>query len=297
MSIIIHHKSKVNTSDLLAKYSALIIPKVQKKGSKALPPVLDVAFATLDKKMIGLALATVNEVKKRGKLISLFVAPNYRTKGIAQKLLKEVEVLLSTRRLSEIKTNYRAHWKSTPQVSHILAKAGWSLPDVEFIMVDGLAANVLQLFKANEAPYPEGYKSIPWSELNREDIQQLRKQTKNQDVPSDQNPFIAESSINKDVSLILKFENNVIGWVISHQLSKETNEFTSYYIADKHRSFRLAHKLMRETIFRQHEMTDLKRFIIVAKKSNALMSNFLLRHAEKTGVKLIQTLYSKKQLY
>ncbi|GLR16691.1 GNAT family N-acetyltransferase [Portibacter lacus] len=293
MKIVIHKKAKVNTSELLEKFSPFIIPSVQKKGAKSLPAKLDIAFATIDNKMIGLAILMANEHRTIGKLTSLVVSPDYRGKGVAQNLLAALTDLSKENGIKEIKTNYRSHWKYSPQISHLLQKANWSTPTVEFVIVDGLAANVLQLFKTDESPYPDGFTTVPWSDLSEDDLFQLKEKVSIENIPSDQNPFIAEKSINEKTSLILKFEGEIIGWVISHILSSETNEFTAYYINEKHRSFRLAHKLMRETIFRQHELTNLKKFIIVAKKSNNLMSSFLLRHAEKTEVKLIQTLYSQ----
>ena len=87
MKIVIHKKAKVNTSELLEKFSPFIIPSVQKKGAKSLPAKLDIAFATFDNKMIGLAILMANEHRTIGKLTSLVVSPEYRGKGVAQNLL------------------------------------------------------------------------------------------------------------------------------------------------------------------------------------------------------------------
>jgi hypothetical protein len=90
-------------------------------------------------------------------------------------------------------------------------------------------------------------------------------------------------------------DDTVVGWVMSHQIAPTLNEFTSLFIDKEVRTYKLAHLLMRETIHLQHDH-GIPEFMITAQRSNSLMSRFLIRHADETGVFFTKTYRSRKEL-
>jgi GNAT superfamily N-acetyltransferase len=253
-------------------------------------------IATSDKTPVGLILSTFGRTKAEARIHSYLVHPEHRNRGIGTRLLHELEKNLINEGCRSVDGTFRSHWKSAEDLQKILAKDGWTKPEQDLIIVRGETKKVLKLFMDDRLQLPDGYAFTPFTGLSNEEKNLIREKKKNKNwYPDILDPFIYEDTINPVSSLALKYHDIVIGWVISHLISKDLNEFTSLFIDADHRSFKLAHLLMRETINRVHDH-GIKNFLITSKSDNYVMARFLIRHAPHTGVFFTKTFYISKQL-
>lgn len=294
MKINFQYRSNIETKQVLTQFKNLLFPDLNKKNPARIPKYCDITLALSQNKVVALLVVKKDLKSSIGEAISLFVAPSVRRKGIGTNLVKAFEKGMQKQNLSKLHFYFRAHWPSSSILTKILQSRKWTPPQLAFVIVDGLAKNVLQLFNEKQEFYPPGYASIPWSDLSVNHKEEIKALFIRENIAQNQNPFIASESINQTCSLILFKDGMAVGWVVSHVISESTNEFTSFYISTSQRSHNLAYCLMRDTIFRQHELTNQEKFIIVSQANNSVMSSFLLRHAQKTKVKLVKTMVSKK---
>jgi hypothetical protein len=141
-----------------------------------------------------------------------------------------------------------------------------------------------------------GYRIQDYGNLIAKERQLIdRKLSENREIPSYLNPFILENTIFAPASLFLFHQEHVVGWVISHLLRENLNEFTTLYLDKEHRNFKTAHLLMKEAIHRQHH-AGVREFLITSKLDGNPMSRFLIRHAPRTGVQHTRSLYTSKLL-
>jgi len=252
--------------------------------------------ASQDKKPVGLILATFGSTPEEARVHSFRVDPLHQNRGVGKQLLTTLQENLREAGCKVVDGSFRQHWKAAPAMRKILDHNGWSSPEEELIIVKGEAKNVLKLFMDDRLELPEGFHFKPFTGLSHSDTAYIRKRKAEEDwYPDVLDPFTFGETINPITSLALMHGETVVGWVISHQIAKGLNEFTSLFIDSEVRSYKLAHLLMRETIHRQHDH-GIPNFLITAQRSNSLMSRFLIRHADETGVFFTKTYRSYKQL-
>ncbi|NND31402.1 MAG: GNAT family N-acetyltransferase [Saprospiraceae bacterium] len=286
---------KVGLNWVIEKMPAYLFPDLSKKKDRINKPFLGV-IATLEKSPVGLLLATYDDTGKQARLHSLVVHPDHRNKGVGTKLVATLEESVRKTGASKLDLYFRSHWKHRNFLEKILENATWNTPKEDLIIVRGLAKKVLKLFMHNRIQLPENYQFVPFLQLNEDDRTYIKRKKREENWYLDYlDPFVQEASIFPEGSIALKFDNVVIGWVISHLIAPNLNEFTALFVDAQHRPFKLAHLLMREAIMRQ-DKAAIPKFLITSKTDNYVMSRFLLRHAEETEVFLTKSLYSFKNL-
>jgi GNAT superfamily N-acetyltransferase len=286
---------KVSLGWVIEKMPNYLFPDISKKKDRINKNFLGV-IATLDKIPVGLLLASDDHTGKQVRLHSLVVHPGHRNKGVGTTLFSSLETAIRTRGATKMDLYFRSHWKSREFLERILEHAGWSTPLEDLIIVKGLAKKVLKLFMHDRIQLAEPYQFVPFLQLSEADISYIKKRKAEENWYLDYlDPFVQGSSIFDAGSIALKYDNLVVGWVISHLIAPELNEFTALFVDAKHRPFKQAHLLMREAIVRQ-DAAGIPNFLITSKTDNFVMSRFLLRHAEETGVFLTKAYHSTKAL-
>ncbi len=289
------YSDKIALPWVVKNLPTFLFPDLSRKQSRIRKTMVGVV-ASLDKQPVGLVLATFGNTVKNARIHSFKVHPDHRNKGIASQLLSTLEQNLKDAGCTRVDGSYRQHWKSVPAVQKLLGKNEWSAPKEELIIVKGRAENVLKLFMERELELPEGFSFKPFAGLSEKHRAEIKKRKKEEDwYPDVLDPFVYGESINPVTSLALMHGDHVVGWVMSHQVAPGLNEFTSLFIDKDVRSYKLAHLLMRETIFRQHDH-GIPEFMITAQRENSVMSRFLIRHADETGVFFTRTYRTFKNL-
>ncbi len=277
------YSNKIGLPWVLKNIPHLVFPNLEKKKDR-FKKLFQGVIATLDKKPIGLILSTTDNLGNSARIHSYFVLPEHRDQKVGNQLLRTLELALINDGVKSINAYYRSHWKNLPQLNRIFTNQNWNEPYEDLILVKGETKKVLKLFMSNKIQLPDKIHFTPWDQLTGEQITYIKKRKQEDNWYLDYlDPFVLADTIYPTASLALVQEGLVIGWVISHLISPETNEFTSLFIDAGQRQFKLAHLLMREAINRQHK-DNIPNFLITSKTDNYVMSRFLIRHAPHTDV-------------
>ena len=211
-------------------------------------------------------------------------------------LVSHLEDYLVKKGVRNLDLYYRSHWKSGPFLEKILKRRSWDDPKEDLIIVRGEAAKVNKLFMHDRLVLPEEYRIERFLDMTGSDRDYIKKRKTEENWYLDYlDPFVQEKTICESASLVLRKNGLIMGWVISHLIAADLNEFTALFIDAGNRPYKLAHLLMREAITRQQQ-AGITRFLITSKTDNYVMSRFLLRHAKETEVFLTRSLYSRKSL-
>ena len=286
---------KVGLEWVMKNMPQYLFPDLSKKKDRIKKPFVGVV-ASLKKAPVGLILASYDQPRENARVHSFLVHPKHRNKRVGSTLIKKLEESVKAAGIKNIDIYFRSHWNSRNFLERILEAAEWSTPKEDLIIVKGLAKKVLNLFMHDKIGLSQGYSFAPFTGLSQKDIQHIKERKTSEDWYLDYlDPFVQNETIFAPGSIALKYDGKVIGWVISHLIGPDLNEFTALFVDTNHRPFKLAHLLMREAIMRQ-DHAGITNFLITSKTDNYVMSRFLLRHAKETEVFLTKSLQSFKKL-
>lgn len=178
---------------------------------------------------MGLSLAIIDNSK--AEILSLFIHPEYRKKGLGKKLLNSLEIELQKRGCLEVNVVYVTN-PTTLYFEKIIQQLGWSSPELRMLVCEGFIENFkdlswLRLYER----LPSDYTIFPWCELTQQDRKFIQeKQADFLGYPEVLSPFYEEENIEPTNSLGLRYENNVIGWMITHRVAPDTVRYTRLFV-------------------------------------------------------------------
>lgn len=287
------YSDKVGLDWVIEKMPQFLFPDLSKKKDRITKPFLGV-IATLENRPVGLLLASLDHTEKNLRIHSFLVHPEHRNQGVGTALVKTLEAAIRNSGVNKMDVYFRSHWKSRDHLEKILKDLGWSDPEEDLIIVKGLAKKVLKLFMHDKIGLPPRYSFEPFLQLSTADTTYIKQKKQEENWYLDYlDPFVQTKTVFDAGSIALKYDNKVIGWVISHLIAPDLNEFTALFVDSAHRPFKQAHLLMREAIMRQ-DAAGVTNFLITSKMDNYVMSRFLLRHAKETEVFLTKSLHVVK---
>ena len=145
----------------------------------------------------------------------------------------------------------------------LLQKTKWRQPEFNMRICQSLVEQAFPVFHRGHQ-LPDDYTFTKWklvSDQEKEDIKRQQDQIKW--YPEEVSPFILTDIIETEVSLALRFKGQIVGWLIIHQISNETLEYTSLFIDEAHRSFKMGHLLMGEGILSQSKQRNSLNFYLL----------------------------------
>lgn len=178
---------------------------------------------------IGLALSTAR-VTDLAAILSVYVARDFRNRGIGTELLGLLERSLADCGFTHGELSYACSEPSTPIVEHFLSKCGWpSEGERMFAFIE--SAEMLLSAWSQEAVLPDSYAIAPWLSISAEERRTLRESQENERwIPENLIPFHFEKGLDPRTSLILRREGNVVGWLLTHRLNSNTLEFANLFV-------------------------------------------------------------------
>ena len=169
-------------------------------------------------------------------------------------------------------------------LKRMLKKLAWDEPEFTMRINQSLIEQAFPVFHSKHE-LPEGYEFTKWGDVTDEEKAEIRKkQEAGPWFPNDVSPFLLEEIIEPDVSIALRFEGKIIGWLVIHRITHETLEYTSLFVEDEHRSFKIGHLLMGEGINRQAAQEKYPKFLFTAKAENKTMVRFIERNGPVNGM-------------
>lgn len=184
---------------------------------------------------VGLGLAEISpDDSLSAELLSIFVDPAHRLAGIGTELLQVLEAELRSRNCPKVKLVYMTGNSTTPMLEHLLAKSNWSAPQTLRLVCKGLAQRVLEApWMHKYSQLPDSYSLFPWTEITPADRATIEQTQQDRPwIPEDLTPFQYELEENFEPlnSLGLRYQGQVVGWVINHRIAADTIRYTCSFV-------------------------------------------------------------------
>lgn len=194
---------------------------------------------------IGIGIASVMKYTHQVDIHHLFVLPEYRQQHIGTALFDRL--LEEAKRLGgrSCFLSYPLGQPSTSAIEKIFLKAGWMTRPLLIRCTYDVLNFYMPWATDEEYPYPEGYEEIMWKELSDEEKELLRRRQEQGAHPFYVSPFIQEERIEPLNSLVLRYQGEMIGWMMTHRIDVETIRYTTLYVERhvKHRGWVMAQLL------------------------------------------------------
>jgi GNAT superfamily N-acetyltransferase len=190
---------------------------------------------------VGLVLAAYSKNKetaqKKADVKSIFIKPEYRCQGLGTNLLQKLEVELQQQGCSHIQVNY-TETPSTEKLNPLLIKCGWKTPENTAVLIYCSAE------KVQTAPSPHlieraaefksklsaKYEIFPWTELKESEREAIEERMKTDSLWLKFNPFVGGNLTDTVSSYGVRYEGQVIGWTISHNMIPNQTTFAEMFI-------------------------------------------------------------------
>lgn len=148
-------------------------------------------------------------------LHSVFVVPAWRRRGVATLLTLSMEEELRKHGCDRLTTSYTTKLSAWQAFERVLAACCWSPPTAVMLMAN---ANVCEIVKApwldatREAP--QGFEMFEWTQLTDSERAQLKDEVANGLIPGSLSPFGDEEYIESSISVGVRHNGEVVGWMI-----------------------------------------------------------------------------------
>ena len=217
-------------SENLEKYQRLTYPPYR--------PILDnlqdskyIAISAEDnQEILGLTIGKIDYKKNIGEVLSLFVIPEYRRQGIGNQLLVALETEFRGKNCQQIDLIYIPN-QTIIALEKIFQKNAWSQPKARMLIGLGERETIKNMAWLNlDQKLPLGYEIFPWGELTSKERTILEKSLWYPDILS---PFTEEDIIEPINSLGLRYNHQVVGWMITHRISENTIRYTILFVKEE----------------------------------------------------------------
>lgn len=186
---------------------------------------------------VGLILAKFYQSRGAGEILSIFVVPEYRQQGIGGELLKMMENLLTQCGCEQVSLVY-LKGGATTYLEKILLQREWGSPQSRMMLAqsDCIRADNPSVMSAIEdclrrSPLPEAFTICPWSQVTPSELNTI-KQHENIWYPDVLSPFQDEDIIEHTNSLGLRYQHEVVGWMITHRSAPDVIRYTSLFVRE-----------------------------------------------------------------
>jgi GNAT superfamily N-acetyltransferase len=197
-----------------------------------------------DEGPVGLAL--VDFAEDYAELLSVFVVPDRRRRGIATRLLATVEKEIGIS-CKSLRVSYEGGNAFVEAVEGLLAGRGFTAPQRRSLVCRCSGTRIRQAPWLKKDLLPAAFSTFSWTELDPDEVQALRGADW---YPPLLSPFKEEENVEGLNSLGLRYKGDIVGWQINHRIARDTIRYTTMFVRQDLQAFGLAIPLMIESIRR-----------------------------------------------
>jgi Acetyltransferase (GNAT) family len=186
-------------------------------------------------------------------LLSLYVAPNFRGRGLAGRLLSGFEAEVYARAAQRLVGTYTYDPEAADHIGTLLKTQGWLLSSPRMLVC---RAN-RRLLEAPwmQRPMETTYEITPWSTVTPAERTLLEERKSS--IPETLYPFPWEREfypLEPGNSLALRENGCLRGWILTHRINAQTVRYTCAYVDDSRQRLALGIDLIAEAARRQVQL-------------------------------------------
>jgi GNAT superfamily N-acetyltransferase len=246
-----------------------------------LPVVMPLALgARVSGEPVGLALAEIPEGQSAGaEVLSLFVSPPYRSRGLGTALLNAMATWLSQMGVEKALAVFMTGQPGQDVLERVLSKAGWPAPEIRQLTLRFTLEEARRTGWFGKYPLEEGYSVFPWKDLTDEEREGLRASQKATGwIKPDLEPWRNDAEAFEPVSSLgIRLNGEIVGWIITHAVNERVVRFTCSFIRrDLGRRGKIV-PAYTEAIRRLSQGTAFQECTLTTPTRHRGMANFVLR--------------------
>ncbi len=237
---------EISQKKLIENFSPYIIPFLKKKiFANQIKGKIFIILS--DKENLPKSLL-VFEIKKNNtaEFHSVFVAEEYRKKGIASLMMQKAEQILKNNKIKHIDIVFFDTWSNIGFIKKYIEKNNWlkEKKTVEnFRLNNKNALDLDWVQKSLKEKHQIIYKS--WGDITEKEKKKLQEKILNtEDFPHYLTPFQIMDRIELDSSQIAFNDGEIIGWSMIHILSEDLLQCSALYVFPKYRKNKISEHLI-----------------------------------------------------
>ncbi len=281
----IQPRERLSVAEVLQHDEKLTFPPIARRlAVRPLSGVLRGALALDGAGAVGLALVETGRVEADGpagagdvtQLVSLAVLPGHRGRGLGGALLAAAERLAKEAGAGALEGAYRTSWRSRRAIEGLLAARGWSPPETRMILARGETPFARRILGTPAPELPPDAEIFSWEELTegeREAV--LSRQLEDPWYPEILTPFQEAPRLEPTVSVGLRWQGEVAGWMICHRVAFDTLQYSAFYLREDLRGRALGWALLREAVRRRLADPDVRYAIFAVDARNRRMRSLV----------------------
>ena len=293
-----HLSFDMSVAAAIQSYNHLTFPNLgQRAGGRPFREPLITAAAALEGEFVGLAVAEIQADGRGANLVSCFVAAPHRRRRIATRLLAHLQRALAQRGYHYLDLAYSQDWPSLPVVEHMLNKHGWLPPQTRLYQYKVAILGRAPWLYDERATLPPGFSTFDWTDLTAAERDAIRqKQADGEWVLPRLNPFQVQDYLEPRTSLGLRYQGEVVGWMVTHRFAPDAIQYTSLFLSPEHRGQRVALPLLAASLHR-HLEGGVPYGIWQVEADNEAMLAFVRRYLQPYIAKQTELRVSRKLLH
>ena len=258
-----------------------------------------VALAALEEgRTLGLLLAALPAGGPASlTLLSLFVPPPYRRRGIGSGLITAAEELARRRGIRRLEAVYMTGKEGPETFERLIGRSGWAPPSARMVSVKFTIAEAKTTRWYQKYPLRSALEIFSWKDLTTAEREELiTSHAASPWIAPDLVPWKYDARGFDPISSVgARLDGKVVGWVINHRLGNGTVRFTCSYIReDLKRRGRIV-PLYSESIRRLAEVGATSASLTVPMHHREMVT-FVLKHCKEWVTFVGETRGSMKEL-
>jgi GNAT superfamily N-acetyltransferase len=269
----------VNNFGAVFFYQAFTYPRFRIKLQALTPEGNTVGIAASDSgKPIGLALAEILPDGKSAEMLSIFVARTHRRQGIGKALLTRLEEELFLRGCTSVELVYITGQPTTLALEGLLQRCNWTSPQPRRIVCKSTTDKIAKAPWMQKSRLPDSYTIFPWVQITTEERVAIYQQQQAEPwIPPDLIPPTCEKHLDPLNSLGLRYQGQVVGWVLTERIAPDTISYNSMFVRQDLQKMGRGISLVANAIQRQAQ-ANIPRGIYAVWLTNTPMIRFVKKH-------------------
>lgn len=237
------------TAENSIEYDALSFPSLKKRWQKHKQrgEILAVS-AAISEQLVGFVFAEILAESQTGEIISLFVAPECRHQGIGTAITSLLEKGLAKNGCRQVSLSYQKTVITDQSLEPMLRKLNWDKPQIKYLLGQTTTDKISPAPWLHKYPLSAAFTVFPWSEVTAEERQKILLEG---GYPESLSPFGDEPRIEPLNSLGLRYNGEVVGWMICHRVAPDTIRYSALYVRERFQKLGRGISLLAEAIKRQ----------------------------------------------
>ncbi|MEM1181137.1 MAG: GNAT family N-acetyltransferase [Acidobacteriota bacterium] len=160
------------------------------------------------------------------ELLSLFVAPRHRRRGVGTAMLAALEALVQNEGASGLRTTYTTGKSYQPVVEKMMQRCSWREPFDRIHIFKIKLEDLVGLTRRLRRPR-KGFEVGLWHDVSEAEREALRRQPW---APKSLVPDVSGQEYDPRVSMVLRYHGEIVGWAIMVNKTVELGKVEATFV-------------------------------------------------------------------